>query len=226
MMRYVRGVVRRLKSILPVRRPPEALGLTLLGDRDIEWSWVAANTPQGPGEVLDFGPGGSYLGLIAARRDFNVTSIDLGHIERPYLHPKLRFIQGDLLKMTLPDAHFDLILNCSTVEHVGLAGRYGVTESEPDGDLAAMSRLLRLMKPGAVMLATVPVGRDAVFVPLHRVYGPRRLPMLLRGYAVEKEQYWVKDGLNRWVAVGRDEALNRVPQERCYGLGCFVLKRV
>lgn len=181
--------------------------------------------PHGPGEALDFGPGGSYLGLIAAQRDFTVTSIDLGAVDWPYVHPALRFVEGDLLKLALPNGHFDLVINCSTVEHVGLAGRYGVTESHPDGDLAAMRRLRDLMKPGGSMLLTVPVGRDAVFMPLHRVYGEQRLPQLLRGYAVVKEKYWVKDDLNRWVATGRSEALARTPQERCYGLGCFVLRR-
>jgi SAM-dependent methyltransferase len=75
----------------------------------------------------------------------------------------VRFIQGDLLKLDLPTNHFDLIINCSTVEHVGLVGRYSVTENRPDGDLEAMARLRDLMKPSAIMLLTVPVGQDAIF---------------------------------------------------------------
>jgi len=54
----------------------------------------------------------------------------------------------DILKVDLPAKHFDLVINWSTVEHVGLAGRYGVTKSRPDGDLEAMARLRDLMKPG------------------------------------------------------------------------------
>jgi hypothetical protein len=181
--------------------------------------------PLGPGEALDFGPGGSNLGLIAAQRGFNVTSVDLGAVKWYYDHPRLRFVRGDILDLPLTKEHFDLVLNCSTVEHVGLVGRYGVKEGRPDGDLEAMGRLRELMKPTGVMLLTIPVGRDRVFAPLHRVYGPERLPRLLNGYIIEEEQYWVKNDRNEWVLADKQSALAREPQVRLYGLGCFVLKR-
>jgi len=122
--------------------------------------------------------------------------------------------------------------NCSTVEHVGLVGRYGVTENRPDGDLEAMARLRELMKPGGIMLLTIPVGRDAVFAPLCRVYGRERLPLLLEGYIVEKEAFWVKDRENRWVQADRETALDFEasagswdPLQNVYALGCFVLRK-
>jgi hypothetical protein len=204
----------------------------IAGDRDIEWSWVAAHVPSGSGEALDFGNGGSHLGLIAAQRGFNVTAVDLERVEWPYLHPGLRFIKGDLLKLPLSQKHFDLVINCSTVEHVGLTGRYGVIESRPDGDLEAMARLKKLMKAGGVMLLTIPVGRDAVFASLCRVYGAQRLPRLLEGYKVEKEAFWVKDGQNRWVLCDQETALHFKPSasswdplQNVYALGCFILRR-
>jgi len=136
------------------------------------------------------------------------------------------------MKLALPKEHFDLIINCSTVEHVGLVGRYGVTESRPNGDLEAMARLRELMKPGGVMLLTIPVGQDAVFEPLCRVYGAQRLPQLLNGYTVEKEVFWVKDDQNRWVLCDKETALDFKalacswdPMENVYALGCFVLLR-
>ena len=96
----------------------------LLGDRDIEWSWVAAHIPNGPGSALDFGPGGSYLGLIAAHRGFRVQALDREILDWPYIHPNLAAVHGDILTLSLPKKRFSLVLNCSTVEHVGLAGRY------------------------------------------------------------------------------------------------------
>ena len=204
----------------------------LAGDRDIEWSWVASQMPLGPGEALDFGPGGSHLALIAAQRGFSVTAVDLEPVHWAYVHPKMRFIRGDILKLPLPKEHFDLVINCSTVEHVGLAGRYGVTEDRPDGDLEAMARLQELMKPGGVMLLTSPVGRDAVFAPLCRVYGRERLPRLLEGFIVEKEVFWVKDHENRWVQADKETALEFEasagswnPLQNVYALGCFVLRK-
>ena len=203
----------------------------LAGDRDIEWSWVSAQMPDGPGEALDFGTGGSHLGLIAAQRGFNVTAVDLGQIQWYYTHPELQFVQGDILKLSLPAKHFSLVINCSTVEHVGLAGRYGVTEDSADGDIQAMAHLTELMVPGGIMLLTIPVGQDAVFAPLSRVYGAKRLPGLLEGYTIEKEAFWVKDNQNRWQLSERGNAINfRAsagswnPLKNIYALGCFVLK--
>ena len=222
--RLARSVGRWSKGRGPTRVP------NLAGDRDIEWSWVAAHMPSGPGEALDFGPGGSPLGLIAAQRGFHVTSVDLEPMQWPYVHPHLRFVRGDILKLSLPAGHFDLVLNCSTVEHVGLVGRYGVVEGRPDGDLDAMTGLRELMKPGGLMLLTIPVGRDALFAPLCRVYGAQRLPRLLEGYAVENEDYWVKDNQNQWVLSTKQTALSFEasagswdPLQNVYALGCFVL---
>jgi len=223
----------------------------LAGDRDIEWSFVAANMPSGPGEALDFGPGpGSSLCFIAARRGFQVTAIDLEEVRWRYSHPRLRFIRGDVLRLSLPENSIDLILNCSSVEHVGLVGRYGISESRPDGDLEVMTLFRKLLRPQGCMLLTIPVGKDTVFPPLHRVYGNKRLSMLLEGYIVEKEEYWLKDlaqdqwygaskagalarppkywvkeqGANNWRVVTRAEALTQEPERFLYGIGCFVLR--
>lgn len=217
---------RRLKHTLsPARR-------NLWGDRDIEWSFVAAHLPFGPGDALDFGSGACFLSLIAARRGFRVVALDLEAQALPWRNSEVVFVQGDLLKLDLPADHFDVVTNCSTVEHVGLAGRFSVSENAPDGDLMAMAQLKRVMKPGAVMLLTVPVGRDATFHPLCRVYGEDRLPRLLDGNIVEREEFWAKDQANRWVphdratalkleaSVGSWDALRNV-----YALGCFVLRK-
>lgn len=200
--------------------------LDLTGDREVEWSWIAAEIPSQPGFALDFGSGPSgYLGLVAARRGFQVVSLDLESVVWSHAHPQLQSLHGDILALDLPQERFDLVINCSAIEHVGLAGRYGVTEARPEGDLHAMARLRSLLKHGGTMLMTIPVGRDAVFNPLHRVYGRQRLPRLLEGFEVEKNEYWVKDKHNRWVMVPEEQALKSEPQERLYGLGCFVLRR-
>jgi SAM-dependent methyltransferase len=204
----------------------------LLGDRNIEWSWVTSQMPSGPGEALDFGSGGSHLALVAAQRGFTTTAVDLQPLRWPYVYPGLALIQGDILKLPLPQDHFDLIINCSTIEHVGLAGRYGVMEGRTDGDLEAMACLHNLLKSGGTMLLTLPVGQDAVFAPLCRIYGVERLPRLLDGYIVEKETFWVKDQENRWRPCDRETALDFEasagswdPLQNVHALGCFVLRK-
>lgn len=222
------GPLRKLKHA--VTRPP--VTCNLWGDRDVEYSFIAAYMPTGPGHVLDFGSGASYMSLLAALRGYEVTALDLEPQTFPWRHPAVRFIQGDLLRLELPRNYFDLVINCSTVEHVGLAGRYSVTESRPDGDLEAMSVLRELMKPGALMLLTLPVGRDAIFPPLCRVYGWERLARLLSGFAIEREIFWVKAAANQWVECARDTALafearagSWDPLRNVYALGCFALRK-
>ena len=212
---------RSLKKFKEFLRPNSKINL--LGDRDIEWSWIASQMPKGFGKALDFGSGGSYLGLIAAEAGYDVTAIDQQPITWPYHHPNLHFIQGDILKLQLSDNSFDLIINCSVIEHVGLSGRYGVTEDFIDGDLDAMHQLKALLKPSGIMLLTIPIGQDAVFPPLHRVYGKERLTLLLNNFLIKKEQYWIIDITNKWVLVTKNEAINIVPKTNLYGLGCFQL---
>ncbi len=204
----------------------------LLGDREIEWSWVASQLSTGEGEVLDLGSGGSMLGLIAAERGLKVLALDLAPPKNYYTHANLSFLTGDILEVDLPDGHFDVVINCSTVEHIGLAGRYGITEYRADGDLEAMARLHRLMKPGAVMLLTVPIGQDALFAPATRIYGGERLPMLLRGFVTEKEEFWVKNEDNLWEREDRETAIHSEaaagacdPLRDLYAIGNFLLRK-
>ena len=230
---------RRLKAVQAKLSPQpiskkvvQAAAVNLAGDRDIEWSWIAARIPSGPGEALDFGTGDSYLGLLAAQRGFTVKAVDLSSVQWPYRVPRLTFTQGDIFRMRFPREKFSLILNCSTVEHAGLTGRYGVTNERPDGDLEAMRILAGWMKPKGIMLLTIPVGRDQVFAPLCRVYGEKRLPQLLAGFRVREEMYWVKGGDNIWVTGTRKAALTTQtsagswnPRENYYPIGCFVLQK-
>jgi hypothetical protein len=223
--------LRSIKRGFSLHRPNSPI-VNLLGDRDIEWSWVLAEMPSGPGVLLDFGVGGSNLALVAAQKGFNVTAIDLEPVCWAFFHPNLRFIQGDILEISFPEDHFDVIINCSTIEHVGLAGRYGIEVGLSDGDLIAMDTLKKFMKPDGLMLLTIPVGQDGVFPPYCRVYGQQRLPELLKGFVVEKEIYWIKDNENRWVMCDRHSALGFKPSvigsnplKTAYALGCFMLKR-
>ncbi|MDZ4065205.1 MAG: DUF268 domain-containing protein [Coriobacteriia bacterium] len=199
--------------------------LDLTGDRGIEWTWVRERIGNGPGRALDFGPAGSDLGFLAAEAGFRVLALDMAWTAPAQEHADLEFMNGDLLEMQLPAEAYDLVINCSTVEHVGLAGRYGVTEPSADGDLEAMRKLQGAMKPGGRMILTIPVGRDEVYEPLHRVYGVRRLPDLLDGFDVEEEGFWVKNALNEWVRTDKITALNFPTQKMLYGLGCMVLTR-
>jgi SAM-dependent methyltransferase len=199
-------------------------GRTLEGDRDIEWAWVLAHLRDEPGRVLDLGAGHGLLSLAAAFRGHEVVAVDLEANAFRFDAPGIEYRRGDFNDMELGDASFDQVLNCSTIEHFGLGGRYG-SRDERDADLAGMARLARLLRPKGTMVLTVPVGRDGVYAPLHRVYGEERLPRLLEGYHTLRETYFAKpDSDDRWQPVERAAALAEPSSARYYALGLFVLE--
>jgi len=102
-------------------------------------------------------------------------------------------------------------------------GRYGSAD-EADADVRAMERLASALKPDGGMALTIPVGRDAVFQPLHRIYGPERLPRLLAPFEVVAERYWAKPSGPRWKEISRESALAEQGSESYYALGLFALR--
>ena len=212
----------------PVTHPGAPSGApvpNLAGDRALEWAYVAARIGRyvkPPTRVLDFGCGDGTLSFTAASLGASVLAIDLMPRRFEVVCPNVEFRQADV--MELPDSEqFDLILNCSTIEHVGLAGRYNAKDS-PDGDLAAMEKLSRLLRPAGVMLMTLPVGLDRTVSPLHRIYGPRRLPRLLRGWEPVEASFWFKDERNAWLPCTREEAMAQEGNDHYYALGLMVLR--
>lgn len=224
-MNLLNLITRRRPAPLPKgeRTPP-----TLKGDRDIEWSFIVARVGRfvtADSHVLDFGCGLGTLAMVAAQLGARVLAIDLMPRRVPYTFDNLDFEQVDVAD--LPDSRkFDLVINCSTIEHVGLAGRYN-SKDAADGDVDAMRRLHELIVPGGHMLLTLPLGPDQVIAPLHRTYGTQRLPRLLQGYDVLESAAWRKtdDPCDEWIGCTVDEAQQTVGNDHYYAIGGFVLRR-
>lgn len=212
--------------------PSLRLSANATGDRSIEYGWCIEHTPQAFGnkQALDFGSGGvPHLSEHAQVRGWHVTALDYQNASAPR---GVTMIVGDILTTDLPA--YNLIYCCSTVEHVGLAGRYGVTEPDTDGDLKAMAKLLDALLDGGVLLLTIPVGRDHVHQPMHRIYGEQRLPLLLDGFEVVQEAFWRKLPDNGWAQASKAEALADYTiavskhdwRGVMFNLGCFVLRKI
>lgn len=187
----------------------------------MEWSFCFAAMADGPGTTLDFGADIGFLALAAAQRGHEVVAFDRLPSALDYRHPRVRHVQGDVLTHDFGAQRFDQIVNCSSVEHVGLGGRYGSSDA-PDGDLQAMAILRGLLTPGGRMLLTIPVGRDQVCAPQHRIYGEQRLPALTEGFASAEEQFWHKTDAG-WVQCDRAQALATEGSRAFYSLGLLVL---
>lgn len=195
---------------------------TLSGDREIEWTWTLAHIRRGPGRVLDFGSGNGMMALGAFFAANEVVAVDLLPEEYPFSPYGIEYVKGDFNELEFEQESFDQILNCSSVEHVGLAGRYG-SPDEPDGDLRAMEKMAGLLKVGGDMVLTIPVGLDAVHAPNHRIYGEERLPRLLEHWEVREESFWSKQTGPRFEPVSRERALAEAGSASYYALGLFVV---
>jgi SAM-dependent methyltransferase len=195
---------------------------TLAGDREIEWTWTLAHIRHAPGRVVDFGSGNGMMALGAAFAGNDVVAVDLEPEQYPFHRHRIEYVRGDFNELELEPHSFDQILNCSSVEHVGLAGRYG-SPDEPDGDLRAMEKMARILKPDGDMVLTIPVGIDAIHAPNHRIYGEERLPRLLEHWQIREEAYWAKPKDERFEPVSRENALAETGSASYYALGLFVV---
>ena len=86
-----------------------------------------------------------------------------------------------------------------------------------------MEKMAGIVKPDGDMVLTIPVGLDAVYAPLHRIYGEERLPRLLEHWDIGEESYWAKPTGGRFEPVSRDVALAETGSTAYYALGLFVV---
>ena len=203
--------------------PDIAAELTLEGDRELEWGFCQARLTNGPGRTLDFGSDIGVLSLAAALRGHEVVALDRLDVRHPVAHEGVTKLVADILDQPLDGHAFDQIINCSSIEHVGLAGRYGSSDA-PDGDIEAMRILAERLRPGGRHILTIPVGRDQICAPQHRIYGPARLPRLLEPFEIVEEQFWLKTR-EAWMETDRSSALDTQGSPTFYSLGLFVLTR-
>ena len=210
----------RLKNVQALGgRPAER---TLAGDREIEWTWTLAHIRRNPGRVLDFGSGNGMMALGASFAGNDVIAVDLEPEQYPFHPHRIEYVQGDFNQLQLETRSFNQILNCSSIEHVGLSGRYG-SPDEPDGDLRAMEKMAQILKPEGDMVLTIPIGADALHAPDHRIYGEERLPRLLEHWEIREEEYWAKPTTDRYEPVTREQALADRGSASYYALGLFVV---
>ena len=76
----------------------------------------------------------------------------------------------------------DIAISYSSFEHDGL-GRYG-DPLNPDGDIEAIIKARKHLKDSGLLFLGVPQGLDCIVWNAHRIYGEKRLPLLLNGWEV------------------------------------------
>lgn len=180
-----------------------------LDSRVIEYSFVLSRLVEAQrGKALEVGctDSGNIVPAVLTSLGWAVYGID--NREFKFQHPNFHFTQGDIRKAPFPDDFFDCVYAVSTIEHIGLERRYGVTEADPEGDIKAVAEIARVLVPGGAFLLTVPYGRARLVKPLQRVYDKLRLERLLANWKVKDEIYYVpQDGY--WVVVPQEVAAQK-----------------
>lgn len=109
--------------------------------------------PALPGpEVLNAGSGAGSLTLKLVDAGLRVTSTDASAELCEWTREALRrrgaaegnpVVAGDLQRLDLPDASFDAVVCAEVLEHL-------------DDDAAALARIARVLRPGGLLVVTVP----------------------------------------------------------------------
>jgi SAM-dependent methyltransferase len=201
---------------------PPTGGFDIKGEKALDWGWVCINLPRTADRALDIGCGESpTVPAMLALGYREVVAIDLEFpLDKQLSGP--RFVLGDFNELSLAPG-FDVIVACSTVEHIGLSGRYGSGE-DVDGDLKALKKIRTVLNRDGLLILTVPAGKDAVYKPWHRVYGTERIHQLLEGFEIVKSQGYVKEPWGPWRKTTLQDALEYPATPIRYALGQMVLR--
>lgn len=152
-----------------------------LDSRIIEYGFALSKLFGLPkGKMLDVGCVARHNYLIPALcfANWQVYGIDIRD-NWGFKHPNFTFVKEDIRHSQFKDAEFDLVSCISTLEHIGLANYYGITEQDEAGDLKAAKEMVRILKPSGILLLTVPYCKARFIRPGARVYGPEIVSMFL-----------------------------------------------
>jgi SAM-dependent methyltransferase len=100
-------------------------------------------------------------------------------------HPLVTALSHDQLHARAE--RFDAAFSYSSFEHDGL-GRYG-DPLNPNGDLEAMRNASQFLKGDGLLFFSVPLGHDCLLWNAFRIYGEKRLPLLLRDWNLRDAYY-------------------------------------
>lgn len=189
---------------------PGAVGVRQVNERIVEQPFVFAGLAGlEPGSrILDVGGSESTVALSLAGLGHEVTVVDpRGY---PLAHPLLRSPACRLDQLDPRLDGFDGAVCLSAIEHFGLGAYEDASRPADDDarlDLAALAELRRRLRPGGVLVLTVPFGAAAGVDGFERVYDNAGLAELLAGWRVRRARAaWQVDALT-WVGGSLGEPL-------------------
>ena len=191
-------------------------------ERALEYCFALENLDLVEGRILDVGCKGSIFPNILAGLGFWVCGIDIA--PWPSRYSNFTYTQGDIRSTNFEDGFFDRITAISTIEHIGLSGRFG-SDEDPDGDKKALWEMRRILKDDGRIVLSVPYGRAKIMRPWCRVYGKKTLQEILGGLRVEQIEFYVQDETKAWKLVAAETARNVEADPLHYAVALLVLSK-
>lgn len=141
-----------------------------LDERLVECPWVFAQLRGCGPRLLDAGSALNHPEMLdhPALADRTVTACTLAP-EAQRGRPHVSYVYADLRDVPFRDGWFDVVVCLSTLEHIGLDNTRQYTadrrfaENDRDGWRPAVREMRRVLRPGGVLLLTVPFGRPEHF---------------------------------------------------------------
>lgn len=148
-------------------------------------SWAAKKIFElKPKHHHDIGSSAKTIGILSQFTP--VTMVDIRPL--PVELSNLNFIKGSILNLPFDDCSIDSISSLCVIEHIGL-GRYGDT-IDSFGSEKSIAELKRVVKPGGVILFSVPVDRvNTVYFNAHRAFTRNYVLTLFNEFELVEERY-------------------------------------
>jgi SAM-dependent methyltransferase len=136
---------------------------TRLDERVVEYGWALSRLGEGPARLLDAGSTLNHEEILdlPLLREKTIHIVTIAPEPECFWWKGVSYLYADLRALPVRDDYYDEAVCVSTLEHVGRDNSlYTGSASVADGDfLPAVRELRRVLKPGGVLLLTVPFGR-------------------------------------------------------------------
>lgn len=166
--------------------------VAIVDDRMIEYSYALSRVLQNikqNSKVLDVGCVAriNVIPQTLCELGYSVTGIDVRNFL--YKHPNFNFIQGNIT--TLKDMKFDIVTLVSTLEHIGIKGRYGISDNDDHADYETIYSLWDNLSYEGTLILTVPFAEVGKQFGINRIYDDKRVDRLFKGmFRITEKVYY------------------------------------
>lgn len=209
---------KTIESILASDRfDPESLDKghgVRVDERVVEYPWLLARLPRGPGTMLDAGSSLNHAHVLShyKLKEKKLFVSTLAPEDYADWKSGVSYVYEDLRRSCFRDAYFDCVACISTLEHVGLDNAQVYTdeaaknETEDGSAHDCLRELKRLLKPGGILYLTVPFGR-AKNHGWFQVFNASGVDGLIAAFAPTQHREWIYQYLPEgWFKSSREAA--------------------